>query len=82
MKNSVFILILILLIIKSISSIQPKSYCFKPKGKCNGKYKKTCGRDFCAVNSESCTQLVKYNYYIEEILNPKPKLKQMLRSSL
>ena len=82
MKKTVFILILILLIIKLISSIDPKNYCLRSNTKCSGKYNKACGSDYCTLNSETCSQLVKYNYFIEQILNPKPKIKSFLYEKL
>jgi hypothetical protein len=79
MKTVLGILFLILLILKLISSsLQPNNYCLKSTNKCIGKYKKSCGSDFCSVNSEACTHLVKHKFYIEEILNPKPQIKHMI----
>jgi len=83
MKQAIFFLLLILSIIElSISTIQPKNYCIKSETKCSGKYKKACGSDYCTLNSETCSKLAKYEYFIEEILNPKPKVKLMLYDKL
>ena len=68
LKKYLFLLILFVLIIKLESQIQPNNYCLKSTKECSEKFKKACGSDYCATNSKTCLQLMKFKFFIEEIL--------------
>ena len=81
LKIVLLLLILILQIMKLDSTIHSNSYCLRSTKKCSGKYKTLCGGDFCAVDSRTCTQLVKYNMFLK-VISLRKNLRQTLYENL